>query len=429
MSVTQMARRLANGEITSSALVASCLERIERLDSEIRAFAAIDVGYAMAQAAACDAAERRVSPLHGIPVGIKDVLDTGDLPTAYGSPIYRGHRPKMDAASVAALRRAGAVILGKTHTAEFASIHPAETRNPLNPAHTPGGSSSGSAASVAADMVPLALGTQTGGSIIRPAAYCGIVGFKPSYGVVNRVGLKPSAESFDTIGAMACDVDGVALMFRALVQTPPFAAFDSRLQGETLRIGVCETDLADCAAPDAHRALHQATAQLREAGYLCEVAALPMSYSRMNKIGGLIIRYEVARALIAERMASLEDLSGVLRGRLEEGEAIDYVDYVEALRAVAEARREFDRFMTPWDALLTFSTTGEAPCGLQSTGDATFNSVWTLLGIPCLTLPFGRGKNALPLGIQLIGRRYEDERLLAIARKCEERLNDTATRD
>src|SRR3954466_2810878 len=237
LSAAQAARSMASGGLTSEALVASCLERIAERDETVRAWAFLDRAQALAQARALDRAPRR-SKLHGVPFGIKDVLDTADLPTEYNSPIYRGHQPKADAACVALLRRAGCLILGKTVTTEFAQNHPAQTRNPLNPEHTPGGSSSGSAAAVADCMVPLALGTQTGGSVIRPAAYCGTFAIKPSFGSINRAGTKFVAESLDTIGAFARGVEDLELAMEVLTSRAKAPA-----PSGAPRIGLCRTPL------------------------------------------------------------------------------------------------------------------------------------------------------------------------------------------
>ena len=266
LSATEAARRIERGELTSVALTSECLERIAERDEQLRAWAFVNRDYALAQARALDRGPRR-GLLHGIPFGIKDAIDTAELPTEYNSPIYRGHRPKADAACVMALKSAGAVILGKTVTTEFANNHPALTRNPHNPAHTPGGSSSGSAAAVADFMVPAALGTQTGGSVIRPAAYCGVAALKPSFGSINRAGLKMVAESLDTIGVFAREVEDLALSLEALSgrARPDFASFDGKP-----RVGLCRTPrwaLADAATQanleSAAQRLAQAGAQVR----------------------------------------------------------------------------------------------------------------------------------------------------------------------
>ena len=417
-SATEAARRIERGELTSEALVCACLERIAERDETVRAWAFVDRDYALAQARALDRAPRR-GVLHGIPVGIKDVIDTADLPTEYNSPIYRGHRPKADAACVAELKRAGAVILGKTATTEFANNHPAPTRNPHNPAHTPGGSSSGSAAAVADFMVPLALGTQTGGSVIRPAAYCGAAAIKPSFGSINRAGLKFVAESLDTIGVFARSAEDLALSLEAL-------AGRARPDGSSFKknpaIGLCRTprwSMADAATQAnleaAASRLARAGAQVREYGMPEESAAL---FDRHRQIMG----FESARALAWEYQTHPGEISASLKPRLEEGWKVTRAQYDE-MRAIAErCRRALAQDLREFDFLLTPSAPGEAPASLASTGDPVFNRAWTLLGVPCVTLPFGRGPNGLPLAVQLIGAFDADTALLGWARWAEKAL-------
>jgi len=411
-SLGEAARRIERGELTSEALVSACLERIAARDEEVRAWAFVDRAHALAQARALDQGPRR-GPLHGVPFGIKDVIDTAELPTEYNSPIYRGHRPKADAACVMALKAAGAVILGKTATTEFANNHPAPTRNPHNPAHTPGGSSSGSAAAVADFMVPAALGTQTGGSVIRPAAYCGVAGIKPSFGSINREGLKMVAESLDTIGVLAREVEDLALALEALCgRLPPdFAGFTG-----SPRVGLCRTPrwaLADAASQanleSAANRLAQAGAQVRSYNMFSESEGL---FDRHK----LIMGFESARALAWEYAAHPDKISPTLKPRLEEGRKVTRAAY-DGMRGVAErCRRALAQDMREFDFLLTLSAPGEAPASLQSTGDPVFNRAWTLLGVPCVTLPHGRGPKGLPFGIQLVGVFDGDAALLGWAK-------------
>jgi amidase len=415
LGATEAAARIADGSLTSEALVRACLDRIADRDAQIRAWAAIDGARAMEQARACDLSDGPRGPLHGVPIGVKDVIDTGDFVTAHGSPLYAGRRPQTDAACIAMLRRAGAVILGKTATAEFASICPPDTRNPVNPSHTPGGSSSGSAAALADDMVPLALGTQTGGSTIRPASFCGVVGFKPTFGLINRSGLKPSAESLDTIGLMARDVTDVSLLFAAVLgQSGP-----TETSAPPRRIGLCRTDIWDSADPDVRGPLETLARALQSEGVAVADFNTPVPYSTLLKCHGRIMRYENARAMMPEYLSHPAMLSDMFRSRLEEGLSITPDEHAGNLDRMDSARRAFDAAMTGLDALLTLSTTGEAPEGLQSTGDSRFNSVWTLLGMPCVHIPLGRGRTGLPVGVQIVGRRFSDNRLLGIARGIE----------
>jgi Asp-tRNA(Asn)/Glu-tRNA(Gln) amidotransferase A subunit family amidase len=408
-SLSEAARRIERGELTAESLVAACLERIDERDRELRAWAFVDRDYALAQARALDRGTRR-GLLHGIPFGIKDAIDTAELPTEYNSPIYRGHRPKADAACVMELKRAGAVILGKTATTEFANNHPAETRNPHNLAHTPGGSSSGSAAAVADFMVPAALGTQTGGSVIRPAAYCGVAAIKPSFGAINRAGLKMVAESLDTIGVFAREVEDLAFSLEALSgrARPDFDSFDGKP-----RVGLCRTPrwaLAD-AATQAN--LEGAAELLARAG--ARVAAFDVSEELFDK-HKVIMGFESARALAWEYATHPGKISATLKPRLDEGWKVTRAAY-DAVRATAErCRRALAQDMRSIDFLLTPSAPSEAPASLSSTGDPVFNRAWTLLGVPCVTLPHGRGPKGLPLGVQLVGAFDGDAALLGWAR-------------
>jgi Asp-tRNA(Asn)/Glu-tRNA(Gln) amidotransferase A subunit family amidase len=419
LSAAEAARRIAAGELTSEALTAACLERIAAREKDVQAWAFLDPALALAQARALDREARR-GPLHGIPVGIKDVLDTADMPTEYGSPIYRGHRPAADAACVAQLRRAGCVILGKTATTEFANNHPAKTRNPHNPAHTPGGSSSGSAAAVADCMVPLALGTQTGGSTIRPAAYCGAVGLKPSFNGINRAGLKFVSESLDTIGLFARGVEDIALGLNVLSgrALPDFKA----MAGRAPRIGLFRTPRWGEADAAAQSAIEGAAARLAQAGAKLSEFEAPAGYAPLYDEQGTIMSYETARALAWEHAHHAAQLSDSLRPRIEEGWALSRAAYDAARTHARGCRHAFADRMRDFDFLVTPGPTGEAPATLATTGSSLFNRVWTLLGVPCVTLPFGKGPTGLPLGVQLVGTFDGDMELLAWSRWAEQNL-------
>jgi Asp-tRNA(Asn)/Glu-tRNA(Gln) amidotransferase A subunit family amidase len=399
LSATEAARRIEAGETTSEALAAACLERIAERDEEVRAWAFIDRGQALAQARALDRMPRR-GRLHGVPFGIKDVIDTADLPTEYGSPIYRGHRPKADAACVALLRQAGCLILGKAATTEFANNHPAPTRNPHNPAHTPGGSSSGSAAAVADCMVSAALGTQTGGSVIRPAAYCGAFACKPSFGSINRAGMKFVAESLDTIGIFARDVVDLALSLEILSGKP---APDFNVARSKPRIGLCRTPRWDKADAATQANLEQAARRLAQAGAELRDFELPPGSDQLFDRHRLIMGFESARALAWEYENLPGQISKDLKPRLDEGWKVTRAEY-DALRERArQCRRALAEKMREVDFLLTPSAPGEAPASLTSTGDPVFNRAWTLFGVPCVTVPHGKGAHGLPLGVQLVG--------------------------
>ena len=409
LTAAEAARRIARGQLSSEALVAACLERIAARERDVQAWAFLDPELALKQARALDREKPR-SPLHGVPVGIKDIFDTADMPAEYGSPIYRGHRPQWDAACVALLRRAGCVILGKTVTTEFANVHPARTRNPHNRAHTPGGSSSGSAAAIADSMVPLALGTQTGGSTIRPAAFCGTVGCKPSFNSINRAGLKFAAESLDTIGVFARSVEDVALGLhvlsgRALPDLTPAS-------GRPPRVGLCRTPRWHDADAATHAAIERAAARLSKAGARVGDFELPPGCAQLFDDHAKIMDYEAARALTWEYLNHPEQISATLRPRIEEGWRLPREAY-DATRLLArDCRRKLADQMRDYDFLITPSAPGEAPATLETTGSSVFNRVWTLLGVPCMTLPFGAGPNGLPLGVQLVGPFDGDSGLL-----------------
>ena len=383
---------------------------VER-DAEVRAWTHYDAELALRQARELDRAPGPRGPLHGIPVAVKDVLDTADFPTQYGSPIYRGYRPRADAASVALARNAGAVILGKTATAEFAGIHPAPTRNPVNPAHSPGGSSSGSAAAVADFMVPLAFGTQTAGSTIRPAAFCGVVGYKPTFNLINRAGLKFSAESLDTIGLFGRSVEDVALFAHA-VSGQAMPVFR---QAAAVRIGLHRTPRWQQAAASAQGVLEQVAQQLAAAGALIREHELGPGFELLYEAQGVILRYEAARAMAWETRHHRDLLSAEFAERMDQGMAISLGEYQAAQARAEQCRQRFAGELSGLDVLLTLSATGEAPLGIATTGDAVFSRNWTVLGAPCIHVPGGFGPQGLPLGVQVVGPRGGDLATLRIA--------------
>ena len=408
LSAVEAAKRLESCELTCEALAAACLERIAAREETVRAWAFIDRKQVLAQARELDRTTRR-GRLHGLPFGVKDVIDTADQPTQYGSPIYRGHQPRADAACVAQLRNAGALILGKTHTTEFANHPPAPTRNPHDPRHTPGGSSSGSAAAVADFMIPLALGTQTGGSVIRPAAFCGVPACKPSFGSINRGGMKFDAESLDTIGVFGRSVEDLALALEPLTSraVPSFASADNRP-----RIGFCRTPSWRDADGASQANLEAAAQALAKAGARVRDFDLPAGSDQLFDRHKVIMGYENARALAWEYFNHPNQISAELKPRLDEGWRVSREDY-DALRAHASrCRAALADAMRDVDFLLTPSARGEAPRDLGTTGDPVFNRAWTLFGVPCVTIPFGKGPHGLPLGVQLVGAYDGDSALL-----------------
>ncbi len=413
LSAAQAARRIQSGETTCEALAAALLERIAARDEAVRAWAFIERRQALEQARALDRMLRSGPPrsrLHGVPFGLKDIIDTADLPTEYNSPIYRGHRPKADAACAVLLRRAGCLVLGKTATTEFANNHPAPTRNPHDPAHTPGGSSSGSAAAVEDRMVPLALGTQTGGSVIRPAAYCGAFAIKPSFGSIPRAGVKLLAESLDTIGIFARDADDLALALEVVAGIAAPAAPEGKP-----RIGLCRTPRWPLADAATQANLEQAARRLEAAGARVRDFELPPGSEALFDRHKVIMGFETARSLAWEYVNFPGEISRTLKPRLDEGWAVPRAEY-DAMRETArQCRRALAERLRELDFLLTPSAPSEAPRSLESTGDPVFNRAWTLLGVPCVTVPHGKGPHGLPLGVQLVGAFDGDRALLGWA--------------
>jgi Asp-tRNA(Asn)/Glu-tRNA(Gln) amidotransferase A subunit family amidase len=419
LSASEIARRIAIREITAEAVVGDCLARIQSREPLIHAFAHVNSELALRQARELDRSPVR-GALHGVPIGIKDVIDTADQPTQMGSPIYEGHRPACDAACVALLRAAGAVILGKTVTAEFAGMTAGPTVNPLDPARTPGGSSSGSAAAVADMMVPAALGTQTGGSVLRPAAYCGVIGYKPTFGAFNRAGLKFAAESLDTIGLIARSLDDVALITSVLLGGKPAAPV---VLGAPPRIGLCRTPLWDTAQPETRHAVEDAAARLAQAGAELRDVALPEDFAGLRAAARETINnYERSKSMAAEWTSHRDLISVKLARCIALGMDMPYQDYLSAIALGESCRAQLPAVFEGFDILLAPCVQGEAPVGLDSTGDPGFQAIWTILHVPTMSLPTHRGPNGLPVGIQLVARRYDDQRLLACARWVWERL-------
>lgn len=413
LGAADIARSIAAGETTSEAVVRDCVARIAARDGIVKAWVNFDPELAQAQARALDRGPNR-GPLHGVPIGVKDIIDTFDMPTELGSAIYRGHRPPADASCVALLRRAGAVILGKTATCEFAGMAPAATTNPHNPGHTPGGSSSGSGAAVADHMVPAALGTQTGGSVLRPASYCGVFGFKPTYNSFNKAGVKPAAESIDTLGWLTRSIDDIALLTAVLrIQAPRSPPAMERPP----RIGLCRTPMWDTTQPESKAAVEDAAAALGKSGAPVREIVLPDSFNDLRLVARETINfYERAACMAFEWDRHRDELSPQMRRYIENGQKTTRDDYIAGWRRVEECRAQLGAVFENVDVLLTPCVQGEAPPGLASTGDGSLQAIWTALHTPSMTLPTHRGPNHLPVGIQLVAQRYDDDRLLSCAR-------------
>ena len=420
LTVWQAAALLNRRELTAEALLRACLERIDEREDSIHAFTQIDPDAALAQARALDAGPVR-GLLHGLPIGVKDLFDTADLVTSYGSAIYDGHRPPADAAPVALCREAGALVLGKTVSTEFAYFTPGPTRNPHNTAHTPGGSSSGSAAAVADHMLPLALGTQTAGSIIRPAAYCGVVGFKPSLGRVTSGGVKSLSPTMDVVGGFGRSVRDVGLLGAVLTGDPRLSGWNEASTTDAPRIGFFQSPSWPQADADVGRAWEQATRVLYSQAKDCQDVATPANFADLIQLQKDVMTFEMARALSHERMHHRQRLSTPLNSLLDDGMAITGARHAADLSTVADWRQRIDALFERHDVLLTPSTTGIAPEG-TATGDPLFCRSWSILGLPSVHLPFTTGQKGLPVGLQLVGRFGQDHQLLAAAHWVHERL-------
>jgi Asp-tRNA(Asn)/Glu-tRNA(Gln) amidotransferase A subunit family amidase len=411
LSVVEAAKRILDGELSSELLVRACLDRIAEREPQVSAWAFIDAEAALREARQRDASEP-LGPLHGIPVAVKDVIDVHNMPTGMGSPIYKDYRPFADASCVATLRAAGAVILGKTVTAEFAGVTPGPTRNPLSLSRTPGGSSSGSAAAVADNMVPVAFGTQTGGSILRPASYCGVFGFKPTYNAINRAGLKFAAESFDTIGHLGRTIADVALIWRVLAGQ---AVKEAQIASKPLRFALFRTQHWHRASTESAAAMKTVADRLSACGAIIEEIQVPKGFEQLTEARRTINNYERSRALAWEWQHHRDQISQAMAEVVINGLSISYDNYVRGKKAVEHWRSWLGNAAGAYDALLTPSADGEAPQGLESTGSAAFQEVWTMLHAPSISLPLCSGPSGLPVGVQLVGKSHDDDALLEVA--------------
>ena len=414
----QAADLLKRREIKAVDLLGSCLDRIETRDLEVHAFVRVNRDAAFELARQLDAGTVR-GMLHGLPFGVKDLLDTSDFPTAYGSPIYAGHQPAADAAAVSLCREAGAVLLGKTVTTELANLYAGATRNPHNLEHTPGGSSSGSAAAVADAMVPFALGTQTAGSVIRPAAFCGVVGFKPTHNRVPKAGVKALSETLDSIGVFGRSVRDAALLGAVLTGDMGMADPSLFTQSIAPRIGLCQTPEWALADADTRRAWAYAEKVL---GDVVRPVMWPDSMRDLVTVHQEIQNFETARSLSHERLFYLDQISAPLQARIADGLAISGETHARHLQTANAARQQMDALFKTHDFILAPSSVGEAPVGLDFTGDPVFCRTWTLLGLPCIHLPFFKGSTGMPVGLQLVGAYGDDRRLLAAAHGLHTRL-------
>ena len=413
LSAVDALKRIRQGDLSVEALARACLERVRARGDAVRAWAYVNAEQVLEQARALDRAGPR-GPLFGLPVGIKDVFLTRDMPTQYNSPLYEGFSGRVDAACVTLLREAGALMLGKTETAEFASSgRLAPTLNPHDLSRTPGGSSSGSAAAIADFHVPLALGTQTGGSVIRPASYCGVFGFKPTWGMVSAEGAKVFSPSMDTVGWFARTADDLILVNDALVPVEPGTP-DFRIEGA--RIAICRSPVWGQAGAATREALAQESLRLAAAGAIVTELDLPGPFDQLVDVQKCIMLSEGRATFLAEYRKDPERLHLGLRSQVENAAGFTLAQLREAHDIAASCRREFDAIAGEFDAVLTPSTVGEAPPATEGSGAMIFNAIWSLLQTPCVNVPVARQAGALPLGLTVTGPRYSDRRILAIAR-------------
>ena len=427
LSAAQAALAIREGQLTSEELVAACLAQIEALEERIGAWTFLDPDLALQSARDADLARRAGKPLgalHGVPVGVKDIFDTADMPTEDGTPLHAGRTPAYDATAVAALRSAGAVVLGKTVTAELAVCTPGKTRNPHDLERTPGGSSSGSAAAVAAGMVPLAIGTQTNGSVIRPASYCGVVGYKPTLGLISRYRVLRASRSLDQVGVFARNIEDAALLAEQLMgfdskdpstrkrARPDLVALATRPPPVPPRLAYVKTPAWSQADADAQVAFQQLADYLGEAVTEVDLDELLASAVDWHRT---IMEAELGRNYRRELERGGDLLSPALRAILERGRAIKACDYIEALERVPGLVAALDEILLEYDAILTPAATGEAPLGLDSTGSPVFCTPWSLCGMPAVSVPVLQGEAGMPLGAQLVASREDDARLLRTA--------------
>ena len=434
LSATEASGKIRGGAMTSEELVRACLEQIDQVDGEIGAWAHLDPDYALEQARARDTERQRGAPqgpLHGIPVGIKDIVDTEDFPTERGTPLHGGRTPSADATLVARLREAGAVILGKTVTTELAVYSPGKTTNPHDTAHTPGGSSSGSAAAVACSMVPLSVGTQTNGSVIRPASFCGVFGFKPTHGLISRAGVLTQSPPLDTVGVFARSLDDIALISEVLM------AFDARdphmrprarpkIAATLAEAPPVEPRLAFVRTPVWGQAQDSTKDAMRELiehlGEHVDVVDLSAQFEGAHEVHRQIMEADLAMNLASQYKDGEGVMSTILREMIERGQKVLATEYNTALARIGELNEDLNAIFAQYDAILTPSAPGEAPKSLETTGSPAFCTIWTLCGTPALNLPVLVGSQGLPLGVQLVSKNNDDARLLRTARWIMESL-------
>ena len=435
MGAAEAAKAIRDGLISSEDLVSACLEHIDRLEEKVQAWAFVDHDLAIKQARAADLVlqeGKTLGPLHGVPVGIKDIFDTREMPTEDGTVLHSGRQPTEDATVIIRLKQAGAVILGKTVTTELAVFAPGKTRNPHDLERTPGGSSSGSAAAVAAGMVPLAIGTQTNGSMIRPASFCGVYGYKPTYGLIPRHLVLQQSRSLDQVGVFARSVGDAALVAESLIgfdEHDPDTSIQARpalfrTQAEevpiTPKFAFVKSPVWEKADESTRAAFGELFAEL---GEKAEEIELPADFNEAHEQHRLIMEADLARSFAPEYQRGRQQLSDILVEMIERGQKISAVEYNNAVGNIPQLYQNFEKIFDWNDVIITPATIGEAPVGLGSTGSPIFCTIWTLCGMPAITLPLLQGESGMPLGVQLVGPRGDDARLLRTARWLVEYLN------
>jgi Asp-tRNA(Asn)/Glu-tRNA(Gln) amidotransferase A subunit family amidase len=425
LSLVEAVRRLSSGEMTSEAYTRGLLARIDQIEDRVQAWQWLDKERALQSAREVDRrvlAGRTPGALHGVPVGVKDIIDVRGMPTSMGSRVYESYLPETNAEVVDRLRAAGALALGKTVTTEFAFMVPNKTRNPWNPTHTPGGSSSGSAAAIAAGFSPAAIGTQTNGSVIRPAAFCGVVGYKPGKGVLSTDGILPFSATLDQPGVFARNVEDAALLVAHLAHSRWTISPQISALKHAPRLVAVRGPVWSLAEPDQRSRFATDIAVLREAAAIVDEIELPSSFNESHKVHRIIMLYEAAAASRQVRAHYRDKITDLLNKALDDGDRISVAEYDRALRKREVLQRDFARFLDDYDAVVTPPAAGEAPPSLESTGDPGFCTLWTLIGVPAISIPTGLGSRGMPLGLQIIGNQGESNHLLATTMWCERQL-------
>ena len=423
LSFAQMALQIRTGLVTSEAIMLACIDRIVQREAEVGAFVCFDANAAMASARLADQSEAK-GPLHGVPFAIKDIIDTNMFPTGWGTTFYDGHQPSRNASCVEMFVRAGAIPFGKTVTTEFAYFKPGKTANPYNLSHTPGGSSSGSAAAVADNMLPFGFGSQTAASLIRPAAYCGVAGYKPSHGSFDLQGVMSLSPSLDTLGFIAREIEDFELARSVLCGSKPAKAIDA--ETAPLRILLFRGPHWHDGSLEMRDVCNRAMNELKVAGAQTGELACPEVFKLLTEAQKTVMAYEVAHARIYEYSRYEDQLSPQFKQLVELGLAVSRSNYESACTTRDRAARILETMFIDTDIILTPAAPGEAPLGLDATGDPLFSRSWNLLKVPCISIPYGKGPNGLPLSVQLVARLGADDDLLAAAKWVDRQLNHLA---